>query len=97
MCWPPLLWLLCWQPATGELEVLHGGGSLGSTSMCLLLPERGIGVVCLAGNAGPGIEDALLQLAERKALALIPGGPLTSGAGPLTPTAGSSPGSPGRP
>ncbi|HTJ14087.1 MAG TPA: serine hydrolase domain-containing protein [Dinghuibacter sp.] len=92
---------LCWyvrHSATGELEVLHGGGSLGSTSMCLLLPERGIGVVCLAGNAGPGIEDALLQLAERKALALIPGGrPLTPGAGPLTPTAGSSPGSPGRP
>lgn len=78
---------LCWYvrlSATGELEVLHGGGSLGSTSMCLLLPRRGIGVVCLAGNAGPGIEDALLQLAERKALALIPNG-------------GSSPGSPGRP
>jgi CubicO group peptidase (beta-lactamase class C family) len=50
---------------TGDLEMLHGGGLLGSTSFCLLDPGRQAGVICLAGDASPGCEDALAAMAEQ--------------------------------
>jgi D-alanyl-D-alanine-carboxypeptidase/D-alanyl-D-alanine-endopeptidase len=65
-----LFWFVKEQPG-GYRELLHGGGSFGTTSLCLLVPQHRIGVICLANDATPGTEHTLTLLSEAIAKMLI--------------------------
>ena len=60
------------EPPGGYREFLHGGGSFGTTSLCLLVPQHRIGVICLANDAAPETEHTLTLLSEAIAKILIP-------------------------
>jgi len=59
------------EPPGGYRELLHGGGSFGTTSLCLLVPQHRIGVICLANDAAPETEHTLTLLSEAIAQMLI--------------------------
>ena len=59
------------EPPGGYRELLHGGGSFGTTSLCLLVPQYRIGVICLANDAAPGTEHTLTLLSEAIAKMLV--------------------------
>ena len=59
------------QQTGGYRELLHGGGSFGTTSLCLLIPQSHIGVICIANDAAPGTERTLTLLSESIAKKLI--------------------------
>jgi CubicO group peptidase (beta-lactamase class C family) len=65
-----LYWFVKQQPG-GYREFLHGGGSFGTTSLCLLVPQHRIGVICIANDASPGTEHTLTLLSEAIAKTLI--------------------------
>jgi serine-type D-Ala-D-Ala carboxypeptidase/endopeptidase len=65
-----LFWFVKQQPE-GYRELLHGGGSFGTTSLCLLVPQHRIGVICVANDAAPGTERTLTLLSEAIAKMLI--------------------------
>jgi len=43
----------------GTREVMHAGGSFGTTTYCLVCPSQHIGIVCLCNDAAPGTEHEL--------------------------------------
>jgi len=43
----------------GNREVMHAGGSFGTTTYCLVSPSQHIGIVCLCNDAAPGTEHEL--------------------------------------
>jgi hypothetical protein len=59
------------QQTASYRELLHGGGSFGTTSLCLLIPQSRIGVICIANDAAPGTERTLTLLSESIAKKLI--------------------------
>jgi len=65
-----LYWFVKQQPG-GYRELLHGGGSFGTTSLCLLVPQHRIGVICIANDAAPETERTLTLLSEAIAKTLI--------------------------
>jgi CubicO group peptidase (beta-lactamase class C family) len=65
-----LYWFVKQQPG-GYRELLHGGGSFGTTSLCLLVPQHRIGVICIANDAAPETEHTLTLLSEAIAKTLI--------------------------
>lgn len=57
---------LCWfskDIGNGIRKVNHAGGSFGFTSYCLIYPSLGLGLVCLANDAGPDTERQLREMA----------------------------------
>jgi serine-type D-Ala-D-Ala carboxypeptidase/endopeptidase len=83
------------EPPGGYRELLHGGGSFGTTSLCLLVPQHKIGVICIANDAAPETERTLTLLSEVIAKTLITLPPVISSSGNLierkTPSHGSFP------
>jgi serine-type D-Ala-D-Ala carboxypeptidase/endopeptidase len=67
-----LYWFVKEHPG-GYRELLHGGGSFGTTSLCLLVPQHRLGVICLANDASPDTERTLTTLSEAIANLLIYG------------------------
>lgn len=63
-----LFWFLN-RTGAGERIVRHAGGSFGTTSFALLLPDAQVAVVLLANDAGPSTEEALAVMADRLAAA----------------------------
>jgi len=57
----------------GRRVVRHAGGSFGSTSFALLVPDTGTGIVLLANDAGASTEGALAGMADQLAAALASG------------------------
>jgi hypothetical protein len=55
---------LCWFVKTinGHTAVMHGGGTFGTSSFCLVIPELKKGIVCFANDASPGTETALRNM-----------------------------------
>jgi CubicO group peptidase (beta-lactamase class C family) len=64
-----LFWFLN-RTGAGQRIVRHAGGSFGTTSFALLLPDAQVAVILLANDAGPATEQALAAMADRLAAAL---------------------------
>jgi len=48
----------------GTREVMHAGGSFGTTTYCLVCPSQHIGIVCLCNDAAPGTEHELTIMCD---------------------------------
>jgi len=55
----------------GKRLVRHGGGSFGTTGFELLYPDSGLGIVLLANDADASTEQALSDMADKLAKALL--------------------------
>ncbi len=59
-----LFWQTKYYP--GQPQILqHAGGSFGTTSYLLIVPERQLGIVCIANDASPDTENELRFLCEK--------------------------------
>lgn len=64
-----LFWFLN-RRSDGQRLVRHAGGSFGSTSFALLLPESRLGIVLLANDADGATEQSLSNMADRLAASI---------------------------
>ena len=51
--------------ARGQREVMHAGGSFGTTSFVLIAPDQKKGIICFANDASAGTEHELRVMAEK--------------------------------
>jgi serine-type D-Ala-D-Ala carboxypeptidase/endopeptidase len=58
---------LCWfsKSVGGYKQISHAGGTFGTTSFCLIIPELKKGVICFANDTGPTTEKELREMSQK--------------------------------